>query len=173
MVNFFETIIVLGGASIFLGKQDILYISRFIGFSIGRLVGTLQGLRSGYESKYHNTKLYQLQANVRRGIEGLNVIRSDLTSLGRSRSVGLPALPVSQNDTIPKATALKSDNVVEDTFPSSVEDKNYKLSQLILADGFLDKTPVANPTGSDIVFQALSESILLDAYNNHAAKDKK
>lgn len=164
MVNFIETILVIGGASIFLGKQDILHISRIIGFSIGRLVGTLQGLRIGYETKYQGTKLFQLQANVRRGIEGLGVIRTDLTSLGRSRTIGLTAIPLSPNSDIPKALDFQSESHSEDSKPMT-DDRCQKLTQLILADGLLDKPPPTNPTGADIVCHALSESILMEAYS--------
>ena len=89
-----ELLVVVTGAGMLLGRKEITRCARVVGWSMGKFVGSLQGIRIRYEQKTHGTQLYQLHKQVKDGLVDMRTIGSDLNAL--SNTGGRMAHSVSQ-----------------------------------------------------------------------------
>jgi Sec-independent protein translocase protein TatA len=76
-----ELLVVVTGAGMLLGRKEITLMAHSVGRGLGRMVGTLQGLRMKYEDKSKGSQLYQLHKNVKDGLHDLSTIGADINSL--------------------------------------------------------------------------------------------
>ena len=95
MITLAEALVVVTAAGLLLGKREISAGAKFFGHGVGRLVGTMQGMRFKYEQKTRGTALYALHRNVKRGLEDMGTIGSDLASIRSGGSIPVPQPPVS------------------------------------------------------------------------------
>ena len=79
--SFGELLVVVTGAGLLLGRKEITIGARWLGTSIGRVVGTLQGVRLRYEQKSKGSQIYQLHSSVRQGLQDFGTIGTDLAML--------------------------------------------------------------------------------------------
>ncbi len=80
---------VVTGAGLLLGRREITHGSKILGWSIGKLVGSLQGIRMKYEEKTHGTQLHKLHRSVKEGLVDMSSIGTDLNALsGRGGTIG-------------------------------------------------------------------------------------
>mgnify|MGYP001088499533 CR=1 FL=1 len=83
-----EVLVVVTGAGLLLGRREITRGARVVGWSVGKLVGSLQGIRMKYEEKTHGTQLYKLHKHVKDGLADMGTIGTDLNALsGRGGSM--------------------------------------------------------------------------------------
>jgi len=88
-VSMTEVLVVVTGAGLLLGRKEITYGSKVIGWSVGKLVGSLQGVRMKYEEKTRGTHLHQLHKHVKDGLQDMGSIGTDLNALsGRGGTIG-------------------------------------------------------------------------------------
>ena len=88
-VSITEVMVVVTGAGLLLGRREITYGSKILGWSIGKLVGSLQGIRMKYEEKTHGTQLHKLHRSVKEGLVDMSSIGTDLNALsGRGGTIG-------------------------------------------------------------------------------------
>lgn len=88
-VSMTEVMVVVTGAGLLLGRREITYGSKILGWSIGKLVGSLQGIRMKYEEKTHGTQLHKLHRSVKEGLVDMSSIGTDLNALsGRGGTIG-------------------------------------------------------------------------------------
>jgi len=97
-VSLGELLVVVTGAGMLLGRKEITLMARSVGRGLGRMVGTLQGLRTKYEDKSKGSQLYQLHKNVKDGLHDMSTIGADISSLSTgyqsryaSMAAGAPA----------------------------------------------------------------------------------
>ena len=90
MLTYGELFVLVAAGGLVLGKKDIVAASRILGSSIGKLVGSLQGLSIKYEEATKGSRLRELHRDVRQGINELNAIRSDFALLGRNNIYASP-----------------------------------------------------------------------------------
>ena len=83
-VSLGEVLVVVSGAGMLLGRKEITLMARSVGRGLGRIVGTLQGLRIKYEEKSQGSQLYQLHKNVKDGLNDMSTIGADISSLSSS-----------------------------------------------------------------------------------------
>jgi len=83
-VSLAEVLVLVTGAGMLLGRKEITLMARSLGRGLGRVVGTLQGLRVKYEEKSQGSQLYQLHKNVKDGLTDMGTIGADLNSLSSS-----------------------------------------------------------------------------------------
>jgi Sec-independent protein translocase protein TatA len=70
-VSFTEVLVVVTAAGILLGRKELTIGAKFAGNVVGKLVGSLQGLRVKYEQKSSNSELNTLHTSVRSGLRGI------------------------------------------------------------------------------------------------------
>jgi hypothetical protein len=76
-----ELLVLVTGAGLVLGRREITIAAHGLGRGLGRVVGTLQGLRFKYEEKTQGSKLYQLHKNVKDGLNDMGSITADIYSI--------------------------------------------------------------------------------------------
>ncbi len=81
--TFAEVLVVVTAAGLLLGRREIAQASRFTGWSIGKAMGTLQGLRMKYEQKTAGSQIYQLHKSVKEGLADIGTISQDLNTISR------------------------------------------------------------------------------------------
>ena len=106
MITLAEALVVVTAAGLLLGKREISAGAKFFGQGVGRLVGTLQGMRFKYEQRTSGTALYALHRNVKRGLEDMGTIGSDLASIRSGGSIPAPHPPVSSPPPLSRNTGM-------------------------------------------------------------------
>lgn len=81
MITFAEAFVVVTAAGFLLGKKELKAGARFLGIGVGHVVGMLQGFRLKYEEKSRDSDLYNLHKSVKRGLEDMGTIGTDLASI--------------------------------------------------------------------------------------------
>lgn len=81
MISFGEAVVVVTAAGMLLGRRELVAGARFLGLGFGRVVGLLQGARIKYEEKSQGTELYNLHRSVKRGLDDMGMIGTDLASI--------------------------------------------------------------------------------------------
>jgi hypothetical protein len=81
MISLGEALVVVSAAGMLLGRRELVAGARFLGVGFGRVVGLLQGARLRYEEKSQGTELYNLHRTVKRGLDDMGTIGSDLASI--------------------------------------------------------------------------------------------
>jgi len=190
-ISFAEVMVVVTGAGFLLGRREITQGARYLGQSLGKMVGTLQGVRIKYEEKTSGTQIYALHKNVKAGLQDMGTIGSDLAALGTGRiptkgTGHVPSMAPSTNVTnssfpIASAAKMNSSAIINNSKQSN--DSNFsthKLAKLVLAENILNETrPVegvrsfavtSSGTGADLLQAALSESIVSSYYASELKK---
>ena len=81
MISFGEAVVVVTAGGMLLGRRELVAGARFLGLGFGRVVGLLQGARIKYEEKTQGTELYNLHRSVKRGLDDMGTIGTDLASI--------------------------------------------------------------------------------------------
>jgi hypothetical protein len=81
MISFGEAVVVVTAAGMLLGRRELVAGARFLGLGFGRMVGLLQGARIKYEEKSQGTELYNLHRSVKRGLDDMGTIGTDIASI--------------------------------------------------------------------------------------------
>ena len=97
-ISFGELLVVVTGAGLLLGRREIALGSKLLGNGIGRIIGTLQGMKIKYDNKTKGTKLQSLHREVRQGINDVSTIGYDLSSLSLNNTIR----PLNNNNNIHK-----------------------------------------------------------------------
>jgi hypothetical protein len=185
-VSFGEVLIVVTGAGLLLGRQEIVAGSRLLGLGLGKIIGTLQGLRAQYEEKSKGTEIYQLHSSVRDGLMDLSTIGSDLSRISPLSSQNRASVHFNQQNAqnqrpkydhktsndmslghslSPTSTSSERKVLVNDNQLSS-----ERLAILVLAEGQLKKRMgrtvdgTTKISGADIIESVVSESIITSYY---------
>ena len=185
MFSFGELFVVVTAAGILLGKHEIKAGARYIGIGLGRMIGMLQGVRIRYEEKSRGTQLYELHRSVKRGLDDVGTIGSDLHSIGSGRFVDhiQPTTGTAARAAAETATATATARAVAAaaaSIPANFKLDNgsnpYEvayLSRLILAE---DASSVGRPDrphahhrdrqmAVDVIVRGVKESILSEHYS--------
>jgi hypothetical protein len=85
MVNWGTVFVTVTAASFLLGRRELPKIGRFVGLYSGRSVGAIIRAKKEFFDATKDNDLVKLQREFQRGIEELNEIRSELTSVGSMR----------------------------------------------------------------------------------------
>ena len=103
MLTLAEALVVVTAAGVLLGKKEISAGARMLGVGVGRVVGMLQGARVKYEERTRGTELYELHRSVKRGLEDMGTIGSDLVSIRTgnvNQAAPSPPLPMIQKPAV-------------------------------------------------------------------------
>ena len=92
-VSFTEVLVVITAAGVLLQRKDIVAGSRMCGTAFGRIVGTLQGMRTKFEQQSKGTEMYQLHSSVRHGLMDMRTIGYDLVNVSPFNQGPLPTFP--------------------------------------------------------------------------------
>lgn len=68
--TFVEILVVVTGASFVLGRKDLVLGARQGGKMLGRLIGTMHGVKATYEAKSQQSELKSLHTTVTSGLRG-------------------------------------------------------------------------------------------------------
>jgi len=131
MLTLAEALVVVTAAGFLLGKKEIRAGSRFLGVGVGRVVGMLQGARLKYEHKTQGTHLYELHRNVKRGLEDMGTIGTDLASIRSGNVAGAQASRISTPESM-HATSPSRLSVGMQVFENGLEIE--KMQTLIAAE---------------------------------------
>jgi len=187
--------VVVTGAGLLLGRREITQGARYLGRSLGEMVGTLQGVRIKYEEKTSGSHIHTLHKNVKAGLQDMGTIGSDLASLGAGRvprasmhsNLSSASMPLSSTRIMNSSTAVgsigKQDRNHLDLVSTSTTTASHNIAKLILAENILNETrPVEGiksfesissaRTGADLLQDAISESIISDYYASELKKHK-
>ncbi|KAG7386349.1 hypothetical protein PHYPSEUDO_000384 [Phytophthora pseudosyringae] len=85
MVHWGSVFVAVTAASFLLGRRELPKIGRFVGVYSGRSVGAIIRAKKEFFDATKDNDLVKLQRDFQRGIEELNEIRSELTSVGSMR----------------------------------------------------------------------------------------
>ncbi|CAI5702312.1 unnamed protein product [Peronospora effusa] len=85
MVHWGTVFVTVTAASFLLGRRELPKLGRFIGLYTGRSMGAILRAKKEFFNVTNDNDLVKLQRNFQRGIEELNEIRSELTSVGSLR----------------------------------------------------------------------------------------
>lgn len=174
-ISFAELVVLITGASFLLGKREIVASARVVGRGLGKIVGTMQGVRIKFEEKSRGTQFFDLHSSIKRGLRDVSTIGSDLVSVG----VGDSGAQITTNGTMPTPSHVQSTTVSNSTEPtpnrpSTSSEKDFvrisKLSRLILVDEKLEKTDIrhgAPVDGADIIKAVISASTLNSLYSHN------
>jgi len=172
-ISFGELLVVVTGAGLLLGRREIALGSKLFGNGIGRIIGTLQGMKIKYDNKTKGTKLQSLHREVRQGINDVSTIGYDLSSLSLNNTIR----PLNNNNinihnhanTISSSSTTTSttlhSSIIYPTNISINENEINRLAHLILVDQKLNNNSNRNSNdGVDVIVSTISESILADSY---------
>lgn len=93
MVQWGTVFVTVTAASFLLGRKELPKIGRFVGLYSGRSVGAILRAKQEFFDATKDNDLVKLQREFQRGIEELNEIRSELTTVG---SMKRPYQPTSE-----------------------------------------------------------------------------
>ncbi|OWZ15880.1 Sulfatase [Phytophthora megakarya] len=99
MVHWGTVFVTVTAASFLLGRRELPKIGRFVGLYSGRSVGAIIRAKKEFFDATKDNDLVKLQREFQRGIEELNEIRSELTSVGSMRR------PLQPTGSAPSSTA--------------------------------------------------------------------
>ncbi|KAG6622878.1 sulfatase-like protein [Phytophthora cinnamomi] len=85
MVHWGTVFVTVTAAGFLLGRRELPKIGRFVGLYSGRSVGAILRAKKEFFDATKDNDLVKLQREFQRGIEELNEIRSELTSVGSMR----------------------------------------------------------------------------------------
>ncbi|KAH7464763.1 uncharacterized protein KRP23_12501 [Phytophthora ramorum] len=85
MVHWGTVFVTVTASSFLLGRRELPKIGRFVGVYSGRSVGAILRAKKEFFDATKDNDLVKLQREFQRGIEELNEIRSELTSVGSMR----------------------------------------------------------------------------------------
>ncbi|KAE8900392.1 hypothetical protein PF005_g25604 [Phytophthora fragariae] len=85
MVHWGTVFVTVTASSFLLGRRELPKIGRFLGLYSGRSVGAILRAKKEFFDATKDNDLVKLQREFQRGIEELNEIRSELTSVGSMR----------------------------------------------------------------------------------------
>eukprot|EP00644_Phytophthora_capsici_P016526 jgi/Phyca11/10631/fgenesh1_pm.PHYCAscaffold_52_\ len=85
MVHWGTVLVTVTASSFLLGRRELPKIGRFLGLYSGRSVGAIIRAKKEFFDATKDNDLVKLQREFQRGIEELNEIRSELTSVGSMR----------------------------------------------------------------------------------------
>ncbi|CAI5711871.1 unnamed protein product [Peronospora destructor] len=85
MVHWGTVFVTVTAASFVLGRRELPKLGRFVGLYSGRSVGAILRAKKEFFDATNDNDLVNLQRNFQRGIEELNEIRLELTSVGSLR----------------------------------------------------------------------------------------
>ena len=178
--SFAQMCLVISAAAVLMGRRETLTVSRYMGNGLGRLVGTLQGYRTKYESSAKDSALYEIQSTVRKELNELQGVSLDMSmvssnrmTFGSSDSAIKKMENSSQLSGTDSTSSAFSTSGINSAFPVSSHVRTdeaaqlLKLSRLILADEQIRTTGkgVASlhdrqESGADIFSNVVAESIL-------------
>jgi Sec-independent protein translocase protein TatA len=69
-ISFAELLVFVTGAGLLLGRKELLVGAKYTGLVVGRVIGTLHGLKANYEATSQQTELKTLHNSVRTGLRG-------------------------------------------------------------------------------------------------------
>uniref|UniRef100_A0AAV1UU16 Peroxin-14 n=1 Tax=Peronospora matthiolae TaxID=2874970 RepID=A0AAV1UU16_9STRA len=99
MVHWGTVFVTVTGASFLLGRRELPKLGRFLGLYTGRSIGAILRAKKEFFDATKDNDLVKLQREFQRGIEELNDIRSELTSVGSMRRPFQPRGNVSTGGT--------------------------------------------------------------------------
>lgn len=85
MVHWGTVFVTVTASSFLLGRRELPKIGRFVGLYSGRSMGAIIRAKKEFFDATNDNDLVKLQREFQRGIEELNEIRSELTSVGSMR----------------------------------------------------------------------------------------
>ncbi|KAL3669188.1 hypothetical protein V7S43_005572 [Phytophthora oleae] len=91
MVHWGTVFVTVTASSFLLGRRELPKIGHFLGLYSGRSVGAIIRAKKEFFDATKDNDLVKLQREFQRGIEELNEIRSELTSVGSMRRPLQPA----------------------------------------------------------------------------------
>ncbi|TDH72390.1 hypothetical protein CCR75_004453 [Bremia lactucae] len=109
MVHWGTVFVTVTASSFLLGRRELPKIGRFVGLYVGRSVGAILRAKKEFFDATSDNNLVKLQREFQRGIEELNEIRSELTSVGSMRRPFKPQSGVTTTTTEPLSTATVSE----------------------------------------------------------------
>jgi hypothetical protein len=190
-VSFAEVLVLVTGAGLLLGRQEILQGSRMAGKMLGRGVGVLQGVRIRYEEKTRGSRVHQMHSNVKMGLRDMNTIGMDLAMVGTgmptpsqlSTGAVAPANASTHTNRVTATTAGKqmhgsSSSSTTTGFINSDNAFNSRLARLILAEEKLQggqewsHSITSNSSTVDVVQSAITGSIMNEFYAREMAKEE-
>ena len=76
--TFVEILVIVTGASFVLGRKDLILAARQSGKMLGRVIGTMHGVKASYEAKGQKSELTSLHTTVTSGLRGSNFASSSI-----------------------------------------------------------------------------------------------
>ncbi|CAI5742551.1 unnamed protein product [Hyaloperonospora brassicae] len=191
MVHWGTVFVTVTAASFLLGRRELPKLGRFVGLYTGRSIGAIIRAKSEFFDATRDNDLVKLQREFQRGIEELNDIRSELTSVGRMRRPFEPlgkvskrgghagtsgtVTPSSVSHSVPAApTALhggRSSVALASTAEYSAQDTSRRNVEASLAlaevklqeEGKFATRVESVEGGADYVSASIMDSLLLDS----------
>ncbi|CAH0477623.1 unnamed protein product [Peronospora belbahrii] len=102
MVHWGTVFVTVTAASFVLGRRELPKLGRFIGLYSGRSVGAILRAKMEFFDATKDNDLVKLQREFQRGIEELNEIRSELTSVG---SIRRPLQPIGKSSSVTSSSS--------------------------------------------------------------------
>ncbi|DAZ98354.1 TPA: hypothetical protein N0F65_000673 [Lagenidium giganteum] len=104
-----EVLVTLTAAGYLLGRRELPKLSKFVGLYCGRSVGAILRAKQEFFDATKDNEIVKLQQEFQRGINELNEIRAELTSVGNlsrpHQPVGTAPSPESRQSVVPTAAA--------------------------------------------------------------------
>ncbi|GLD99804.1 hypothetical protein PINS_up008532 [Pythium insidiosum] len=117
MVSWGELLLTVTAASYLLGRKELPKLGRFVGLYAGRSVGAIIRAKQEFFDATKDHEIVKLQREFQRGIEELNEIRAELTTVG---SMARPHQPVGTAVTVgPTSAPTTSAAAAAAPFPMS------------------------------------------------------
>uniref|UniRef100_M4C690 Uncharacterized protein n=1 Tax=Hyaloperonospora arabidopsidis (strain Emoy2) TaxID=559515 RepID=M4C690_HYAAE len=119
MVHWGTVFVTVTGASFLLGRRELPKLGRFIGLYTGRSIGAIIRAKKEFFDATKDNDLVKLQREFQRGIEELNDIRSELTSVGSMRRPFQPLGKVSSGSSGTGSSGTVNHSSVSKNVPAS------------------------------------------------------
>lgn len=175
-ISFAEIVVVFGAAGLLLNKREIVQGSRLVGNSLGRMIGSLQGLKIKIDKNTKGSQMYAVHSSIRDGIRDVSTVGSDLLSVGYSNPVQVPSRyhrPIPNKPDTQIIAQQPTEKVEVNASNTSLDDVEFMkishIARLILVDDKLNekegKSIERTSSGADIVQSTVSSSILNEFYS--------
>jgi hypothetical protein len=192
-VSFAEVLVLVTGAGMLLGRQEVVAGSRLLGIGLGRIIGTFQGIKEKYEEKSRGSDMYKLHSSVREGLMDLTTIGADIVRIGqpspissvkmkpvaihdRAGSIATTHMPLAAASAHMSRQSVKLGVSVESSASGSLNQDAERLARLVLVEDQLKQKRGQSAilegrnSGADIIQSAVSESILANYYAQQLKK---
>ncbi|KAF4317275.1 hypothetical protein BBO99_00007921 [Phytophthora kernoviae] len=157
MVQWGTVFVAVTATSFLLGRKELPKIGRVLGLYSGRSVGAILRAKKEFFDATNDNNLVKLQREFQRGIEELNEIRSELTSVG---STSVSTNPSGVRSSV--SLASTAEYTMQDGVRRSAE-ASLAMAELKLAEqGKFAPRIESQEGGADYVSASIMDSLLLD-----------